>query len=177
MALRSVGAYAWGPSDSQWDNVAHSVNLDDHKGVIWGWELTYNANQSYDHATIKADATNYPAFYQAAHYAPGVPTSGLGQWYLPSLGEFLDAYKAIGKFDRSSVTGTWADYTKDWNGKIYRVVFVQAGGSPTLGEWCWTSQEYNQHSAVNCGCTADYIRLSAYTKNLPGNLVRPFIKY
>ena len=93
------------------------------------------------------------------------------------MGEFLDAYKAIGKFDRSSVTGTWGDYTKDWNGKIYRVVFVQAGGSPTLGEWCWTSQEYNQQSAVNCGCTADYIRLSAYTKNLPGNFVRPFIKY
>lgn len=177
MALHSISGCAWGPSVSQWDNVAHSENLNDHTGVIWGWELTYHANQSYDHATIKANATNYPAFYQAAHYNPGVPTSGLGQWYLPSLGEFLDAYKAIGKFDRSSVTGTWGDYTKDWNGKIYRVVFVQAGGSPTLGEWCWTSQEYNQHSAVNCGCTADYIRLSAYTKNLPGNFVRPFIKY
>ena len=177
MALRSVGAYAWGPSASQWDNVAHSENLNDHKGVIWGWELTYHAVQSYDHATIKADANNYPAFYQAAHYYPGVPTSGLGQWYLPSLGEFLDAYSAIGKFDKNCVTGSWGDYTKDWNGKIYRVVFVQAGGSPTLGEWCWTSQEYNQQSAVNCGCTADYIRLSAYTKNLPGNFVRPFIKY
>jgi hypothetical protein len=177
MALHSIGGCAWGPSASQFDNVAHSVNLDDHKGVIWGWELTYHANQSYDHSTIKANATNYPAFYQAAHYNPGVPTSGLGQWYLPSLGEFLDAYKAIGKFDRSSVTGTWADYTKDWNGKIYRVVFVQAGGSPTLGEWCWTSQEYNQQSAVNCGCTADFIRLSAYTKNRPDNFVRPFIKY
>ena len=177
MALRSISGCAWGPSASQWDNVAHSENLNDHKGVIWGWELTYNANQSYDHSTIKADATNYPAFYQAAHYAPGVPTSGLGQWYLPSLGEFLDAYSAIGKFDKSSVTGSWGDYTKDWNGKIYRVVFVQAGGSPTLGEWCWTSQEYNQQSAVNCGCTADFIRLSAYTKNLPGNFVRPFVKY
>ena len=177
MALRSVGAYAWGPSASQFDNVAHSVNLDDHKGVIWGWELTYHANQSYDHSTIKANATNYPAFYQAAHYDPGVQTSGLGQWYLPSLGEFLDAYSAIGKFDKNSVTGSWGDYTKDWNGKIYRVVFVQAGGSPTLGEWCWTSQEYNQQSAVNCGCTAGFIRLSAYTKNLPGNFVRPFVKY
>ena len=177
MALHSISGCAWGPSHAQWDNVAHSENLNDHTGVIWGWELTYHANESYDHATIKANANNYPAFYQAAHYAPGVPTSGLGQWYLPSLGEFLDAYKAIGKFDRSSVTGTWGDYTKDWNGKIYRVVFVQAGGSPTLGEWCWTSQEYNQHSAVNCGCTADYIRLSAYTKDLPGNFVRPFIKY
>lgn len=177
MALHSIGGCAWGPSASQWDNVAHSENLNDHKGVIWGWELTYHANQSYDHSTIKANATNYPAFYQAAHYAPGVPTSGLGQWYLPSLGEFLDAYSAIGKFDKSSVTGSWGDYTKDWNGKIYRVVFVQAGGSPTLGEWCWTSQEYNQQSAVNCGCTADFIRLSAYTKNLPGNFVRPFVKY
>lgn len=177
MALHSIGGCTWGPSASQFDNVAHSENLDDHKGVIWGWELTYHANQSYDHSTIKANATNYPAFYQAAHYNPGVPTSGLGQWYLPSLGEFLDAYSAIGKFDKSSVTGSWGDYTKDWNGKIYRVVFVQAGGSQTLGEWCWTSQEYNQQSAVNCGCTADFIRLSAYTKNLPGNFVRPFIKY
>ena len=177
MALHSIGGCAWGPSASQFDNVAHSVNLDDHKGVIWGWELTYHANQSYDHSTIKANATNYPAFYQAAHYNPGVPTSGLGQWYLPSLGEFLDAYSAIGKFDKSSVTGSWSDYTKDWNGKIYRVVFVQAGGSPTLGEWCWTSQEYNQHSAVNCGCTADLIRLSVYTKNRLDNFVRPFIKY
>ena len=177
MALRSVGTYAWGNQISQWDNHGHSENLNDHKGVIWGWELTYDANQSYDHTTSKANSTAYPAFYQAAHYNPGVTTPGIGQWYLPSLGEFLDAYQAIGKFDKSSVTGSWGDYTKDWNGKLYRVVFVQAGGAPTLGEWCWTSQEYNQTHAVNCGCTDSYIRLSSYIKNLAGNFVRPFVKY
>ncbi|WP_315403861.1 hypothetical protein [Hoylesella saccharolytica] len=177
MALRSVGLYKWGPSISQWDNVGHSENLNDHKGVIWGWELTYHAAQSYDHTTIKANSISYSAFYQAAHYNPGVPTSGIGQWYLPSLGEFLDAYKAIGNFDRSSVTGSWGDYTKDWNGKLYRVVFVQAGGAPTLGEWCWTSQEYSMGDAVNCGCSNEYIRLSSYPKNQAMNFVRPFVKY
>ena len=177
MALRSVGLYKWGPSISQWDNVGHSENLNDHKGVIWGWELTYHAAQSYDHTTIKANSISYSAFYQAAHYNPGVPTSGIGQWYLPSLGEFLDAYKAIGNFDRSSVTGSWGDYTKDWNGKLYRVAFVQAGGAPTLGEWCWTSQEYSMGDAVNCGCSNEYIRLSSYPKNQAMNFVRPFVKY
>ena len=108
------------------------------------------------------------------------PTTNLGHWYLPSLGEVLDAYHAIGHFDKSSITGSWGDYNKDWNWKIYRVVFVQAGGAQSVGEWFWTSEEYNAEDAVNCGCSKDnggYIRISSYHKNEANNFVRPFIKY
>lgn len=181
IALKSVGIYNWSNTRPQWDNQGHSENINDHKYVTWGWELTYNANQSYDNSTVKANEQNrYSAFYLAAHYNPGVPTTNLGHWYLPSLGEVLDAYHAIGHFDKSSITGSWGDYNKDWNWKIYRVVFVQAGGAQSVGEWFWTSEEYNAEDAVNCGCSKDnggYIRISSYHKNEAKNFVRPFIKY
>jgi hypothetical protein len=179
MALRSVGSAKWANSEGQFHNAGHSENFSDHKSILWGYEITYDAAQSTDHSTIKANqSTIFPAFYIAAHYNPGVTLTGpnLSKWFLPALGEVLDAYAGIGKFNKSQANN-WGDFNSGWDGKIYRTVFVQAGGTETLGEWIWTSGEYNKTHAVNTGCTMSYIRLSSFNKSIPSNFVRPFIKF
>ena len=51
-----------------------------------GYASTWEANTSVNNE-VKANSANYPAYQVAAHYNPGVPTSGIGKWFLPSLGQ------------------------------------------------------------------------------------------
>ena len=49
-----------------------------------GYAYTWDANTSSNNE-VKAFSDKYPAFKLAANYNPGVPTGGIGQWFLPSL--------------------------------------------------------------------------------------------
>ena len=51
-----------------------------------GYNLTWNAAFSSDYVTVKATSTQFPAFYYAAHYNPGVHVTGsnIGRWFLPA---------------------------------------------------------------------------------------------
>ena len=71
------------------ENVSPSpTNMAEAAADMNGENWTYNANLQ---GTVRSNqATTYPAFYQAAHYTPGVPTaSNIGRWYLPSYGELI----------------------------------------------------------------------------------------
>ena len=74
---------AWGPmtfrANTQSSN--HSVPNNDS-----GYNLTWNAAFSSDYVTVKATSTQFPAFYYAAHYNPGVHVTGsnIGRWFLPA---------------------------------------------------------------------------------------------
>ena len=60
-----------------------------------GYAYTWDANTSSNNE-VKAFSDKYPAFKLAANYYPGVPTSGIGQWFLPSLGQIKLMMATIG---------------------------------------------------------------------------------
>ena len=60
-----------------------------------GYAYTWDANTSSNNE-VKAFSDKYPAFKLAANYNPGVPTSGIGQWFLPSLGQIKLMMATIG---------------------------------------------------------------------------------
>ena len=65
-----------------------------------GYAYTWDANTSSNNE-VKASSDKYPAFKLAANYNPGVSTSGIGQWFLPSLGQIKLMMATIG-FSRKS---------------------------------------------------------------------------
>ena len=82
---------------SPWKNVGDHIeenvhpsptNMAEAAADMNGENWTYNANLQ---GIVRSNqATTYPAFYQAAHYTPGVATaSSIGRWYLPSYGELI----------------------------------------------------------------------------------------
>ena len=60
-----------------------------------GYAYTWDANTSSNNE-VKAGSDKYPAFKLAANYYPGVPTSGIGKWFLPSLGQIKLMMATIG---------------------------------------------------------------------------------
>ena len=60
-----------------------------------GYAYTWDANTSSNNE-VKAFSDKYPAFKLAANYNPGVPTGGIGQWFLPSLGQIKLMMTTIG---------------------------------------------------------------------------------
>ena len=63
-----------------------ATHIADFKGEDYTWTSTY----STDGKVKGNEAADYPAFYAAAHYDPGVPVTGsnVGKWFLPTLGEW-----------------------------------------------------------------------------------------
>ena len=76
-----------------------------------GYAYTWNANTSSNNE-VKAGSDKYPAFKLAANYNPGVPTSGIGKWFLPSLGQIKLMLATIGfsyKWYSNEVTQPFAN--------------------------------------------------------------------
>ena len=97
-----------------------------------GYAYTWDANTSSNNE-LKAGSDKYPAFKLAANYNPGVPTSGIGQWFLPSLGQIKLMMSTIG-FSRKSMSN------QDMQGWAYEALnygFSKAGASnpPVKDGW------------------------------------------
>lgn len=89
-----------------------------------GYAYTWDANTSSNNE-VKAGSDKYPAFKLAANYNPGVPTSGIGKWFLPSLGQIKLMMATIGFSRKSMSNGTmqaWASAALDYG-------FSKAGAS------------------------------------------------
>ena len=70
---------------------------------------------------VKAENPNFDAFYAAAHYYPGVTLTGRiadAKWYLPSWGEWDDAYRTFG-FE--SIIGKKEKNDEVWYSMIYNI--------------------------------------------------------
>ena len=78
-------------------------NLTDAFTDMDGYAYTWDANTSSNNE-VKANSDKYPAFKLAANYNPGVSTSGIGKWFLPSLGQIKLMMATIG-FSRKSMNG------------------------------------------------------------------------
>ena len=89
-----------------------------------GYAYTWDANTSSNNE-LKAGSDKYPAFKLAANYNPGVPTSGIGQWFLPSLGQIKLMMTTIGfsyKGQSNEDMQSWASAALDYG-------FSKAGAS------------------------------------------------
>ena len=93
---RTISNYKWGKNNTTTTTTASST-LSNHFSDLNGYDLTYSTTYSTDGIVKGNDATNYPAFYAAAHYNPGVTVTGanVGKWYLPSIGEWNLFFKNL----------------------------------------------------------------------------------
>ena len=89
-----------------------------------GYAYTWDANTSSNNE-VKAGSDKYPAFKLAANYNPGVPTSGIGRWFLPSLGQIKLMMATIG-FSRKSMSNR---DMQSWAYEALAYGFSKAGAS------------------------------------------------
>lgn len=91
---RTISNFKWGKDNTTTTTTAGSPS---YLSDLNGYDLTYSTTYSTDGIVKGNDATNYPAFYAAAHYNPGVTISGanVGKWYLPSMGEWNLYFKNL----------------------------------------------------------------------------------
>ena len=87
--------YITGVGDVYYANKRAFTKLTDAFTDMDGYAYTWNANTSSNNE-LKAGSDKYPAFKLAANYNPGVPTSGIGKWFLPSLGQIKLMLATIG---------------------------------------------------------------------------------
>lgn len=89
-----------------------------------GYAYTWDANTSSNNE-VKAFSDKYPAFKLAANYNPGVPTSGIGRWFLPSLGQIKLMITTIG-FSSKSMSN---QDMQSWAYEALAYGFSKAGAS------------------------------------------------
>ena len=103
--------YTWKNVDDHIEeNISPSpTNMAEAAADMNGENWTYNANLQ---GIVRSNqTTTYPAFYQAAHYTPGVATaSSIGRWYLPSYGELIKFVQVFQKGFIPTVTETVAPH-------------------------------------------------------------------
>ena len=91
--------FLWGYKNKQmFNSLADAIK--DMNGYAYTWDANTSANNE-----LKANSDHYPAFKAAAHYNPGVATSGIGKWFLPSLGQIELMMYTLG-FSRNNSSGS-----------------------------------------------------------------------
>jgi hypothetical protein len=153
----------------------------DYDGYKWTWEKEGSA----DGVTIKANSTDYPAFYAAAHYQPGPSITGtnIGKWFLPSLGQIkLSVARLCRDIDVNAKTD-WEPYSMYRNlDANFDKIFLQAGGQTLVNAWLWTSSECTTKNAHDFAFREEWFELDSYGTLKHTDLgdfprVRPFVKY
>lgn len=79
-------------------NTTMSSNFSSHLTDFNGEAYTHEATYSSDGIIKGNDQTDYPAFYEAAHYNPGVTLTGSltnAKWFLPTVGDWNLYYKNL----------------------------------------------------------------------------------
>ncbi|EHO67105.1 hypothetical protein HMPREF9140_01842 [Prevotella micans F0438] len=88
-------------NSTTYSTVASLVN--DMDGEKWTWEPSGNTDGIFR----ANDQTNFNIYYEAAHYNPGVPVASNIRWFLPSAGQWIEAYTVMSK---------QCGYPIDWSG-------------------------------------------------------------
>lgn len=154
-ATSSTGYYLWSGSAKQnsQSNTTMSATFANHLSDFNGEDYTHTSTYSTDGIVKGTDNTNYPAFYAAAQYNPGVTVTGanVGRWFLPTLGEW-NLYNKNIKLANQLVENVHAAYyyPDDFG-------FQRVGGNPLrkvyaqTGSWSQSnylsSSEYSTNKA------------------------------
>lgn len=119
----------WSIKTNTQSNTTMSNSLSNNLADFNGEAYTYEATYSTDGIIKGQDATNYPAFYAAAHYDPGVPVAPhLKKWFLPTAGEWNLYYKNM------MLTNKDLTASENWTGGI--------NFNNGYGAWIWFPDDY-----------------------------------
>lgn len=116
--------FAYLPGMTYYANKRGFSTLTDAFTDMDGYAYTWDANTSTNNE-VKANSDKYPAFKLAANYNPGVPTGGIGQWFLPSLGQIKLMMATIG-FSRKAQSN---EMMQGWASEALAYGFSKAGAS------------------------------------------------
>ena len=165
------------------DNLVENVNpsptsIIEAAADMNGYNWTYQPNLQ---GVVRANqATTYPAFYKAAHYNPGVATaSNIGQWYLPSYGEWIKLVQVFDKTYAPSATETIAPHHPTCNITFAKVVsaFTDAGSTSYVGaKLCLCSTEINE-SPTFCSFWEDNKLYTGICWNKMDTWFLPFVHF
>lgn len=94
-----ISALAWSNfSTVKQSNTTMSSNFSSHLTDFNGEAYTHETSYSSDGIIKGNNQADYPAFYEAAHYNPGVTLTGSianARWFLPTVGEWNLYYKNL----------------------------------------------------------------------------------
>ena len=188
---RTGGQGSWylGPwSRNNSNNATYLHNINTQTPKYDGYETTYESNTTWANpqgGKVKADNENFDAFYAAAHYSPGVNLTGSianAKWYLPSWGEWDDAYRTfgfesiIGKKEKNDEV--W--YSSDLQYQLVQILFLQAGGSPASGFY-WTADTHGKSYTImirpKVTKKLDWPQINDVNKTDQWGATRAFIRY
>lgn len=188
-ALDIRNYYSWKNVEDHIEENVHPspTNMVEAATDMNGENWTYNANLQ---GIVRSNqAIIYPAFYQAAHYTPGVPTaSNIGRWYLPSYGELI---QFVHVFDKSFTLTTtepiyphYSQISTEFGGKVKRA-FTQVGKPDPNGHFIMSSTQIDDGSGY--GFKPTYIKgegegnpslQTGYTSNTAyANFIMPFVHF
>ena len=154
--------YTWkNVADHTEENISPSpTKMAEAAADMNGENWTYNANLL---GTVRSNqATTYPAFYQAAHYTPGVATaSSIGRWYLPSYGELIKFVQVFQKGFTPTATEPVGPHYHQMNSGFetkFRNAFTQAGKPDATSQFIISSTQIRWGSA---GIKPAYINITS----------------
>ena len=161
--------YTWKNVDDHIEeNISPSpTNMAEAAADMNGENWTYNANLL---GTVRSNQpTTYPAFYQAAHYTPGVATaSSIGRWYLPSYGELIKFVQVFQKGFTPTATEPVGPHYHQMNSGFetkFRNAFTQAGKPDATSQFIISSTQIRWGSA---GIKPAYINITSGDKLYTG---------
>ena len=188
-----AGYLPWGVRDGatqhtqQYNNVVKST-VADVIADMDGYKYTWEAAGSHDGVMVKANDPTMEAFYAAAHHVSPAPiTFGggkRGKWFLPSLGQWILALKALGKTttlptDLVSSGGSTTKGNVDFNYLNSSFTAAGVGGNNLENYWYWTSTQY--HTLEACSIELDggqnYFKFTSEPTGQVGECVRAFIHF
>lgn len=160
-------------------NLTDALNSQATSGIDETWNASYTTS-AIPGEKVKGKNPDFPAFYAAAHYDPGVSYKGSPAltWYLPSISDFKWVFSALGLGDKTTLTQ--AETTYDWYGHLAQLAFTQVGGDG-LGGWYYTSSEISgdYNALFSSGGNLDGTRFIIFIRGnkFSYNPARAFVKY
>ena len=198
MALKDVDA----GTTYQWNSLIGAINNNDernsteHPDDVYSlltepslnsdpgdYAISYQGFMTPSTSEVKANSTNFPAFYAAAHFTPGVPVTGtnINHWFLPTVYSWRQLLQHYGKKILGYYFRSWTDEF-DYSSSSIASLFTSVGGTAPTGMY-WTGREYEDTSSG----TPQYYGVSMFLDNNKVSIwksdkwdskkVRPFIYY
>lgn len=153
-----------------------AISTDATSGRDETWEASYSTGS----IGVKANNPDFPPFYVAAHYDPGVTYTGTPalQWYLPSMNDWTYVPVVLGLSNRSQITST----SIPWKFNMQQVAFRQVSGTPIAGPGShyYSSTEIAGSGPQVGGLYPYNYGLNPFTviyNSYMGFMTRPFVAY
>lgn len=171
---------AWSPNgdthNSKWEG-----NYNKALELFNGYEMTYETVIYKRQPVEKAKSDIFPAYKAVAEYNPGVELTGSiknAKWFLPSLGEWNLATKALGTNDLKNYYNRYVGYSNSLKQQLIKIIFQQAGGE-TINQYYWSSTDKggNQIHTIVLRDDANGPKISQAMKTSKDGATRAFIRF